>query len=81
MLAENIKWARKSAGLSQSELARIVGVSVNTISGIELGRIKPSVDTFIRIARACNVSLDILARNYNAGIEESTSLGKRNRSS
>lgn len=76
MLAENIKWARKSAGLNQSELAKIVGVSVNTISGIELCRIKPSVDTFIRIARACNVSLDILARNYTAGIEELATLGK-----
>jgi len=77
MLAENIKWARKSAGLNQSELAKIVGVSVNTISGIELSRIKPSVDTFIRIARACDVSLDILARNYTAGIEELATLGKR----
>ena len=67
MLAENIKWARTSAGFSQGDLARQVGVSVNTISGIEVGRIKPGVDTFIRIARACGVSLDILVRNYDAG--------------
>lgn len=41
-LKNNIKDARTEAGLSQSQLADMVGVSRNTISSIETGQFNPT---------------------------------------
>ena len=38
ILKNNIKQSRKDAGLSQAQLANMVGVSRNTISSIETGQ-------------------------------------------
>lgn len=42
ILKNNLKEARKEAGLSQSVLAELVGVSRNTISSIETGQFTPT---------------------------------------
>ena len=42
VLKNTIKQARKENGLSQRELAEIVGVSRNTISSIETGQFNPT---------------------------------------
>ncbi|MFL2099789.1 helix-turn-helix transcriptional regulator [Desemzia sp. FAM 24101] len=42
VLKNTIKQARKEKGLSQRELAEIVGVSRNTISSIETGQFNPT---------------------------------------
>ena len=42
VLKNNLKEARTQAGLSQSQLAEIVGVSRNTISSIETGQFSPT---------------------------------------
>lgn len=42
VLKNNLKKARKDANLSQSELAKMVGVSRNTISSIETGQFNPT---------------------------------------
>ena len=42
ILKNNLKSARKSAHLSQSQLAALVGVSRNTISSIETGEFNPT---------------------------------------
>lgn len=42
ILKNNLKEARKEAGLSQSALAELVGVSRNTISSIETGQFTPT---------------------------------------
>lgn len=42
ILKNRLKETRKKLGLSQSELAKIVGVSRNTISSIEVGQFNPS---------------------------------------
>lgn len=42
MLKNNLKDIRSEKGLSQSELAQMVGVSRNTISSIETGQFNPT---------------------------------------
>ena len=42
ILKNKLKETRKTLGLSQSELAKMVGVSRNTISSIEVGQFNPS---------------------------------------
>ncbi len=61
-LSDRIKQLRTEAGLSQAELAKLVGgTDARQISRYENGRITPSLDATIRIAEALNVSLDYLA--------------------
>ena len=42
VLQNRLKQARAAAGLSQGQLAEIVGVSRNTISSIETGQFSPT---------------------------------------
>ena len=42
ILRNRLAEARKQQGLSQSELAKLVGVSRNTISSIETGQFNPT---------------------------------------
>lgn len=42
ILKNRLKETRKKLGLSQNELAKMVGVSRNTISSIEVGQFNPS---------------------------------------
>ncbi|MDE6728492.1 MAG: helix-turn-helix transcriptional regulator [Oscillospiraceae bacterium] len=42
VLKNNLKQARTERGMSQSELAKTVGVSRNTISSIETGQFNPT---------------------------------------
>lgn len=41
-LSNNLSNSRKEKGLSQAELAKLVGVSRNTISSIETGQYEPT---------------------------------------
>ena len=42
VLKNNLKQVRQQAGLSQQALAKLVGVSRNTISSIETGQFNPT---------------------------------------
>ena len=44
-LGNRIRELRKNKGVSQLELAYDMDMSMNTISGIELGKISPKIDT------------------------------------
>lgn len=48
--------ARKRAGLTQGELAKLAGIDRATISLIENGHESPRADTVVRLAGALNVS-------------------------
>ena len=48
---------RKRAGLSQAELARMVGVTNKAVSKWETGSAKPGFDTAHRLADALNVTI------------------------
>ncbi|MBQ6832029.1 MAG: helix-turn-helix transcriptional regulator [Oscillospiraceae bacterium] len=54
VLKNRLKEARCAAGLSQSQLADIVGVSRNTISSIETGQFNPTA----KLALVLCVALD-----------------------
>jgi DNA-binding XRE family transcriptional regulator len=51
-LANKISARRKSAGLTQAQLARMAGIRVETISRLENGQHMPGVQTFEKIERA-----------------------------
>lgn len=63
-LGPRIKDARISKGISIQKLADQIGVLGNYVSQLENGDKMPSIDTFIRIANALNVTADELLCDY-----------------
>lgn len=61
-LSDNIKKLRTKAGISQSHLAKTVGVNQSAICKLEKGMLIPSIATLDDIARALNVAIDDLVR-------------------
>lgn len=55
---KHVKICREELGLTQQELAQIVGLSQETISQYEIGSRTPNIITAKKIADALNVSLD-----------------------
>jgi transcriptional regulator with XRE-family HTH domain len=58
--AEWVNGARRSAGLSQRELAARSGVPQPTIARIEAGTQVPRVDTLEKLLNACGWELDMV---------------------
>lgn len=54
ILRNRLKQARSAAGLSQGQLAQMVGVSRNTISSIETGQFSPTA----KLALVICIALD-----------------------
>ncbi len=52
ILRNNLADVRKEKGLSQAELAKLVGVSRNTISSIETGQYQPTAKLALLICIA-----------------------------
>lgn len=60
-LAERIRQARESVGMSQAELARHIGASANGLNMLETGRIhNPRILRIVALAHALKVSSDFL---------------------
>lgn len=59
-VGQRIRAARKRRGLSQSELGELTGVSSAYISYLENGERNMSVEIFIEIVNALNISADEL---------------------
>lgn len=55
---KHVKVCREELGLTQQELADMVGLSQETISQYEIGSRTPNVITAKKIAEALHVSLD-----------------------
>lgn len=60
-----IKEEREKISLTQEELAYRAGIGSKFLSSIERGVSKPSLDTFIKIVKALNVTSDSLFINSN----------------
>ena len=59
-----IKLVRKRNRLSQTELAKMIGINSETLSCYESGKTTPSMQTLIKIASATNSTVDeILSLN------------------
>jgi len=66
--ARALRFARRRAGLSQTELARRAGVPPQVVNRIELAQRVPRVDTLDRLLAAVGASLTV-SRRLGAGIE------------
>lgn len=60
MLKNRLKFARAEKGLSQSDLAELVGVSRNTISSIETGQFNPTAKLALIICVAMDKKFEEL---------------------
>ena len=62
-MGRNVKIARIKVGLSQSELAEAVGLSVETIKRIEQGTLVGSLETFCKLCEVLDVSPNYLLKD------------------
>lgn len=56
-LGELIARHRRARGLSQADLAMLIGVGATSVQYYEAGRYCPPLDTLVRIAHQCDLSL------------------------
>jgi putative transcriptional regulator len=60
ILRNHLAQVRKEKGLSQAELAKLVGVSRNTISSIETGQFNPTAKLALIICIALDMKFEEL---------------------
>ena len=60
IIKNNLKEVRQKKGLSQEELASIVGVCRQTIISIERYQYKPSLELAMKIAKKLNINTEKL---------------------
>src|SRR6056297_389038 len=77
LLSENIRFLRKEAGLTQSELAERVGVNRPVIGAYEEGRAEPRIQTLKLMAHFFKVSVDdLLDKDLSTGEHSADVSGK-----
>lgn len=74
-LGQKIKYARRSLGMSQQQLADMIGVSDKTVSSYEVGRAMPPVDTLKEISKVTAKSIAYFVAESGNLTEES--VGKK----
>ncbi|MEE0776839.1 MAG: helix-turn-helix transcriptional regulator [Bacillota bacterium] len=57
-MKNNIKQHRLESNLSQSDLAKKIGVTRETISRVESGRCNPSLELAYKIAKCLNTTIE-----------------------
>ena len=62
-MIENLKTLRTQAGLSQQQLADVIGVSQQSINKYENHGVEPDIATLIALADCFNTSVDYLIGN------------------
>ena len=62
-MGDRIREARKKQKLTQEQLSESLGISVEFIGQIERGLKLPSMNVFIKLIEALNVSADYLLRD------------------
>ena len=60
VLKNNLKEVRMQKGMSQADLAKLVGVSRNTISAIETGQVSPAAKVALMLGIARDVKFEEL---------------------
>lgn len=69
-LGKAIKNARVKNGLSQEQLAELLGVSPSHIKHMESGLRKPSVENLFQLVKILHFSLDALVQPEQQGMDE-----------
>lgn len=62
-MVENLKKLRIEAGLSQQQLANVIGVSQQSINKYENHSVEPDIATLIALAECFDTSVDYLVGN------------------
>ncbi|APS41742.1 MULTISPECIES: helix-turn-helix transcriptional regulator [Weissella] len=62
-MKNNVKQIRISSSITQKDLAKMVGITRQTLSLIEKGQYNPTLKLAIGIAKSLNVTLDDLFWN------------------
>lgn len=70
LLGKRIKEIRKQKGLTQEQLAELVGIGTPNISYIECGKFAPAIDTLEKIAQVLNIEPFELYRFDIKGCDE-----------
>ena len=73
-LGRNIRQSRTRAGLTQSALAEVIGMTRTSITNIEQGRQPVYVDVLVQIARATDTSCEKLLSDTTASMLDVTEL-------
>lgn len=61
---------RKQAGLTQSEVAELSGLSDRTYADIERGSVNMRIETVLRICKALQITPDAVLTEENNGLSE-----------
>jgi transcriptional regulator with XRE-family HTH domain len=69
-LGERIRKRRKELNLTQSDLAKALGVTSQHISAIEQNKRAPSLDSLVKIAKELGVTVDFLLTGEESIITE-----------
>ena len=64
MIGETLKKLREGKNLSQTEIAKILGIPQRTYSDYETNKADPKLDTLIKIAEFYQTSTDYLLGRY-----------------
>lgn len=64
---------RKKAGMTQSEVAEIAGLSDRTYADIERGSVNMRIETILRICKALNITPDEILTEENLSLTEEQS--------
>ena len=68
-IGARIREARVKVGLTQAEVARLLGVSPHSVWSWENGRMQPNHEHLVELALRCEVSTDWLLGRDVAGVE------------
>ncbi|MBQ6844357.1 MAG: helix-turn-helix transcriptional regulator [Agathobacter sp.] len=69
-LHNHLKEYRAKLGVNQQEMGKLVGASRQTISQIERGDYSPSVTLALKIAKACNATVEDIFEYEEDRIDE-----------
>ncbi len=69
-LGDRLMAAREAAGLTQSKLARLIGVRMPTLRGWEEDRTEPRANKLSMVSGVLNVSIPWLLTGEGPGVEE-----------
>lgn len=70
LFGDRLSELRKKKKMSQSDLAKNIGVHAPVIGRYERSEVKPSIEVAVKIAEALNVSLDYLVGSTDLILEK-----------
>jgi transcriptional regulator with XRE-family HTH domain len=76
LLSDNIRAARKAAGLTQHEAADVVGTGLAHYGRLERGDVDPRVSTLLRVAAGLGVPVAELLRGLDVRVGETPVLDR-----